>query len=110
MVILGLFLVIRENGIRLIDFLELFLGRRIARVDIGMILLRQLVLCFFDGRSVGVFIHAEHFIIISFIRHSFPHMQRTRRIVLQREKSEPTGGSGFFALLYLSVLSSKSAL
>ena len=69
LVVLRLFLLVGEDGICLVDLFELLFRLFISRVDVGMILLCELVICFFDCGSVGVFIDAEHFIIVSLICH-----------------------------------------
>ena len=49
LVILCLLIRVGEHGIRLVDLLELLLRLLIARIDIGVILLGELIVCFFYG-------------------------------------------------------------
>ena len=62
---------IRQYRIGLPGFLELGFGVLVAWICVRMVFLGQLPVCFFDSGIIGVFIYAEHLIIISFFSHIF---------------------------------------
>ena len=55
-----------QDVVRLLDFLELRLGRLVARVDVGMELPRQPAVGLLDGLGRRVAGHTQHFVIIAF--------------------------------------------
>ena len=69
LVVARLFFAVGKHLIRLVRFLELFLGGFVAGVEVRVILLCDLAVCFFDLVVARVFAHAEHFVIISFLCH-----------------------------------------
>ena len=69
LVVARLFLAVGKHLIRLVRFLKLFLGVFVAGVEVRVILLCNLAICFFDFVVARVFAHAEHFVIISFLCH-----------------------------------------
>lgn len=68
LVVLLLFLGVAQHLIGFRDFLKLVLGSFISWMGIGMILLGQLSICFFDLIGTGLFAHPEDFIVV-FVGH-----------------------------------------
>ena len=60
-------ILIGEHLVGLVDLLEFRLGVSVAGVEIGMILLRLLTVCFFYLVLSGIFADPEHLVKISFI-------------------------------------------
>ena len=67
-VLLALFLV-REDLVGLVGLLEALLAGLVAGVQIGVVFLGQLSVCFFDFIRCGVLFDAQHLIIVSFFGH-----------------------------------------
>ena len=65
LVVLSALLGIRQHLIGLVDLLEALLRFFVARVDIGMVLLRELSIGALDGRFIRAPVHAENLVIIS---------------------------------------------
>ena len=68
-ILLPLFLV-GENFIGLVGLFEAFFAGLVAGMQVRMVFLGDLAVCFFDFFCRGVFLDAEHFIIISFFCHA----------------------------------------
>ena len=60
-------ILIREHLVGLVDLLKFRLGVSVTGVEIGMILLRLLTVCFFYLVLSGIFADPEHLVKISFI-------------------------------------------
>lgn len=69
LVVLRALVRVGKNGIRLVRFLEFLLSRLVSRIRIGVVLLRQLIVCFLDRSRVGVLVNAQNLIVISFLCH-----------------------------------------
>ena len=64
---------VAEDLVCLVDLLEFRLGRLVAGIHIGVVLFRQLAVCFFQIVRGGILRDAKHFIIIPLIS-QFPHL------------------------------------
>ena len=73
LIVPGLFVGVGEDLIGLVDLLELFLGRFVAGVLVGVIFHGQLAVGLFDLGVGRVLLHAQYLVIISFVLicHSF---------------------------------------
>ena len=74
LVIARLLVRVTQNLVRLVDLLELLLGFLVAGVHVGVILARELFVCFFDLFFRSALGNAEHLVIVSFI---FSHRLRS---------------------------------
>jgi len=66
LVIGGAFLAIRQNLVGFLGFLELFLGARVVRIAVGVVLHGQLAVGLLDLVFAGVAVDAENFVKIAF--------------------------------------------
>ena len=69
-ILLPLFLV-GENFIGLVGLLEAFLAGLVAGMQVRVVFLGDLAVCFFYFFCRGILLDAEHFVIISFFCHAF---------------------------------------
>ena len=67
LVIAGALVGIGENLVSLVYLLEASLGRRVAGMQVGVIGLGKLAVCFFQVVLAGVLVNAEDFIKVSFL-------------------------------------------
>ena len=74
LVVARLLVWVAQNLVRLVDLLELLLGFLVAGVHVGVILARELFVCFFDLFFRSALGNAEHLVIVSFI---FSHRLRS---------------------------------
>ena len=65
-IVSGAFLLIGENAVGLGRFFEFFLGLRIARILVGVILQRHLPIGFLDVLEAGVALQAEDLVVVAF--------------------------------------------
>ena len=69
LIVYRLFLFVRQDRIRLVDFLKLLLGILIARIHIRVIFFCHCAIRFFYFCIRGALLNTEHLVIISFISH-----------------------------------------
>ena len=60
------FLAIRENFVGFFGFFEMAFSVRIVRIAVGVMLHRQLAICFFDVFVRGIAINTKNFVIVFF--------------------------------------------
>ena len=80
LVVPGLFILIGQHLVGLVDFFKLGFGLLVARVQVGMVLFRQLAIGLFDLVFRGVFGNSHHLIIIPFISHIYPFLSLSQRL------------------------------
>ena len=68
LVVPGPLLLVGEDLVGLVDLLELLLGLLVPGVQVRVVLLRQLPVCFFDLVLRGALLYAQHLVIIAFLR------------------------------------------
>ena len=76
-VVVDALLVVREDGVRLVDLLELLLGVGVVR-DVGVELARKFEERALDRLCVGVLCHAEHLVevLLRFQDHQSPNKRK----------------------------------
>ena len=70
LVVLRALVVVGEDLVGLVDLLEALLAGLVARMQIGMVLLGELSICFFDLLGARALLQAEHLVVIAFVCHS----------------------------------------
>ena len=65
LVVLCLFICVRQDGVGLVDLLEVLFRLGISGVQVGMVFLRQLTVRPLDGVRVGGFIEAQYLVVVS---------------------------------------------
>lgn len=80
LVVPGLFILIGQYLVGLVDFFKLGFGLLVARVQVGMVFFRQLTIGLFDLVFRGVFGNSHHLIIIPFISHIYPFLSLSQRL------------------------------
>lgn len=100
----------REHLVGLVDLLEPLLGLVVARVDVGVVLGRELAVCGPDLLHGGSAVDVEDFVIISFFGHGFVSVNRwlSRASPLaslpEGEVSHGHAGSQNITLYYVSTV------
>ena len=69
LVIFGAFVAVRKDIIGLVDLFEFHLGFFVAGIHIGVILLCQRTIGFFDRCFIGIFFDTQYLVIVFFICH-----------------------------------------
>ena len=66
LVVVAALVFITQHFIGFVDFFELFFRFLVPRVAVGVVFHRQLAESLFNFISAGVFVDAQHFVIITF--------------------------------------------